>query len=119
MRSAELDGSTVELTRHRRAKQPYEAGDSAGSAAPAPPVWTCARAGVERRALRGHLELEFEDPARVFKIEGDTHKIVTAFDSSVTEGGIRGKPGAARPLMRSVILQSVVLRIRLFRPQRG
>ena len=66
-----------------------------------------------------HIELEFEGPAWTFKIEGDTHEIVTAFDSSVAERGVRGKSCAARPLMGSVILQSVVLRIRLFRPQRG
>ena len=52
-----------------------------------------------------HIELEFEGPAWTFKIEGDTHEIVTAFDSSVTEGGVRGKSCAARPLMGSVILR--------------
>ena len=76
------------------------------------------RHNIEKSNL-AHFELEFEDPARVFKIEGDTPEIVTAFDSSVTEGGVRGKSGAARPLGRSVILQSVVLRNRLFGPQRG
>ena len=56
------------------------------------------RYDIEKSNLT-HLELEFEDPARVFKIEGDTPEIVTAFDSSVTEGGVRGKSCAARPLM--------------------
>ena len=48
------------------------------------------------KSKSGHFELEFEGPAWTFKIEGGTHEIVTAFDSSVTEGGVRGKPGAAR-----------------------
>ena len=73
---------------------------------------------IEKSNL-AHFELDFEGPAWTFKIEGDMHEIVTAFDSSVTEGGVRGKSCAARPLMGSVILQSVVLRIRLFGPQRG
>ena len=76
------------------------------------------RYDIEKSNLT-HLELEFEDPARVFKLEGDTHEIATAFDSSVTEGGVRGKSCAARPLRGSVILESVVLRIQLFEPQRG
>ena len=71
------------------------------------------------KSKSGHFELEFEGPARVFKLEGDTHEIATAFDSSVTEGGVRGKSCAARPLRGSVILESVVLRIQLFEPQRG
>ena len=71
------------------------------------------------KSKSGHFELEFEGPARVFKLEGDTHEIATAFDSSVTEGGVRGKSCAARPLRGSVILESVVLIIRLFEPQRG
>ena len=71
------------------------------------------------KSKSGHFELEFEGPAWTFKIEGDTHEIVTAFDSSVTEGGVRGKSCAARPLRGSVILESVVLIIRLFEPQRG
>ena len=73
---------------------------------------------IEKSNL-ARFELDFEGPAWTFKIEGDTHEIVTAFDSSVTEGGVRGKSGAARPLGRSVILQPVVLRNRLFGPQRG
>ena len=61
------------------------------------------------KSKSGHFELEFEGPARVFKLEGGTHEIATAFDSSVTEGGVRGKSCAARPLRGSVILESVVL----------
>ena len=64
------------------------------------------------KSKSGHFELEFEGPARVFKLEGDTHEIATAFDSSVTEGGVRGKSCAVRPLRGSVILESVVPRIR-------
>ena len=71
------------------------------------------------KSKSGHFELEFEGPARVFKLEGGTHEIATAFDSSVTEDGVRGKSCAARPLRGSVILESVVLIIRLFEPQRG
>ena len=75
------------------------------------------RHNIEKSKL-AHIERDFEGPAWTFKIEGSTHGIVTTIDSSVTEGGVRGKSGAARPLMGSVILQSVLLRIRLFGPQR-
>ena len=54
---------------------------------------------------------EFEDPAHVFKIESDAYKIATPFDSSMTVGGVGGKPQAARPVSGSVILDSVVLKI--------
>ena len=86
--------------------------------APLASVTLGSRHNIEK-SKSGHFELEFEGPARVFKLEGGTHEIATAFDSSVTEGGVRGKSCAARPLRGSVILESVVLIIRLFEPQRG
>ena len=66
--------------------------------APRASVMPGSRYIIEKSNL-ARFELDFEGPAWTFKIEGDTHEIVTAFDSSVTEGGVRGKSGAARPLM--------------------